>query len=198
MIDTLQRLANGGRVLELGIGTGRIALPLAARGLDVYGIEASRSMLTKLSEKPGGARLKVRQGNFADVRMEVSFSLVFALVSTFFLLRSRQEQQRSFYTLAGELSEGGTLLLENYEPSGLKPLTQSDDNASQIYLSEHLIATAKGPRYYRVRICYAAPQELDEMATKAGLRLRERWSNWRGQTFRVGDPLHISVYENVQ
>lgn len=99
-------------MLELGIGTGRIALPLAARGLEVYGIEASRSMLTKLGEKPGSARLKVRQGNFANVRIEISFSLVFGLVSTFFLLRSSQEQQKSFYTLARQLSRSGLLLLE--------------------------------------------------------------------------------------
>lgn len=182
-------------MLELGIGTGRIALPLAARGLEVYGIEASRSMLTKLGEKPGSARLKVRQGNFADVRIEISFSLVFGLVSTFFLLRSSQEQQKSFYTLARQLSRSGLLLLENYEPAGLKPLQQSDDSASQIYVSEQLIATAKGLRNYRARICYAAPEELDKMATKAGLRLRERWCNWRGQIFRAGDPLHISIYE---
>ncbi len=74
VIDTLERLANGGRVLELGIGTGSIALPLAARGVDVYGIEASTSMLTKLREKPGSARLKVWQGNFTDVRMELVIS----------------------------------------------------------------------------------------------------------------------------
>lgn len=198
VVDSLQRLANGARVLELGIGTGRVALPLAARGVDICGIEASASMLAKLGEKSGGAGLKVYQGNFADVTIGGPFSLVFTLVSTFFLLRSPEEQERCFHTVARELSDRGVFLLENYEPSGLKPLTQSDDNGCQVYLSEQLIATAKGPRYYRARICYAAPQELDKMATKAGLRLRERWNNWRGQTFRAGDPLHISIYESMR
>ncbi|MGH9933124.1 MAG: class I SAM-dependent methyltransferase [Pyrinomonadaceae bacterium] len=194
----MQRLANGGPVLELGIGTGRIALPLSARGVKVYGIEASHSMIIKLGEKPGSAQLKVLHGNFADTRMEIRFSLVFALVSTFYLLRSHSEQQRSLHTLAGGLSEGGLLLLENYKPARLEPVAPSDVNDGEVYFSEHLLSTAEGPRYYRARICYAPPQELDKMAAKAGLRLRERWSNWQGQIFKTGDPRHISIYESVK
>ncbi len=198
VIDTLQRLAAGGRVLELGIGTGRIALPLAARGVDIYGIEASSSMLTKLAEKSYGVRSKVWQGNFADAEIDGSFTLVFALVSTFFLLSSHAEQQRCFQTVARKLTDRGLFLLENYEPLGLAFLERTGDQKCQIYLTEQVIATAKGPRKYRARICYAAPQELDEMGANVGLRLRERWSNWRGKPFAPGDPMNISIYERTQ
>jgi ubiquinone/menaquinone biosynthesis C-methylase UbiE len=198
VIDTLQQLANGGRVLELGIGTGRVALPLAARGVDIHGIESSASMLSKLWEKSGGASLKVSKGNFADVTIEGAFSLVFTLVSTFFLLRSPEEQQLCFHTVARELSDRGVFLLENYEPSGVPRLAEADDDGAQIYRTEQLIGTAKGPRKYRVRICYAAPHKLDEMAMNAGLRLRDRWRNWRGEAYTPGDPLHISIYERVR
>lgn len=197
VIDSLQRLADGARVLELGVGTGRIALPLAARGVDIHGIEASSSMLAKLAEKPGGAQVPVWQGNFAAVAVGGPFSLVFALISTFFLLRSVQEQQRCFHTVAQRLSDRGVFLLENYEPGEAKPSVQTEDKGPRIFVAEQLLQTANGPRNYRARICCATPPELDKMATNAGLRLRERWRNWRGDTFRSGDPLHISLYEHA-
>ena len=198
MIDTLQRLAAGGRVLELGVGTGRIALPLAARGVDIYGIEASPSMLAVLAEKSCDVRSKVSQGNFADVAIDGSFALVFAVVSTFFLLSSHAEQQRCFQAVAGKLTDQGLFLMENYKPLGLRPLEPDGDQKCQIYLTEQVITTAKGLRKYRARICYAAPQELDEMAASVGLRLRERWSNWRGKPFAQGDLLNISIYEHAK
>jgi ubiquinone/menaquinone biosynthesis C-methylase UbiE len=197
VVDTLEQIANGRRVLELGIGTGRVALRLAARGVDICGIEASASMLAKLSEKSGGTGLNVYQGNFADLTIDGAFSLVFSLVSTFFLLRSLGEQQRCFHTVARELSDRGVFLLENYEHLESRRFAEADDGSGQIYLTEQLIGTAKGPRKYRARICYAAPYKLDEMATNAGLRLRERWRSWRGQAYTPGDPRHISIYERA-
>ena len=128
LIRTLCELSLGGRVLELGIGTGRIALPLAARGIDVSGIESSPSMLAKLRSKPGGSRLHIVQGNFADSEIEGQFSLVFSLVSTFFLLRSHEEQQRCFYRVASLLSDRGLFVLENFEPLGAMPIAGPIDD----------------------------------------------------------------------
>lgn len=192
VLSRLQELAAGGRVLELGLGTGRVALPLAARGVDISGIEASKSMVARLRQKPGGDRIKVVEGNFAEGGIAGSFSLVFAVVSTFFLQRSRAEQQRCFDAVARLLTTEGVFLMENFEPSG----ATSDERDKQFYRTEQTVQTSKGPREYRVQICYSSPQQLDEMARKAGLRLKDRWSNWRGQTYKPGEPLHVSLYEH--
>ncbi|MCM3902196.1 MAG: methyltransferase domain-containing protein [Pyrinomonadaceae bacterium] len=198
IVTRLYELSAGGRVLELGIGTGRMALPLAARGVDVSGIEGSPSMLAKLRSKLGGSRLRVVQGNFADVGIDGPFSLVFALVSTFFLLRSHEEQQRCFNAVAKLLSERGCFVLENFEPLGAVPITDnSTDNSSvnqQLYLARQIVGTLNGPREYRVRLCYVAPQQLDEMAHKAGLRLQGRWNNWKRRAFTPGHQMHVSAY----
>lgn len=197
LINQLCELSAGGRVLELGIGTGRIALPLAARGVDVSGIEASPSMLARLRGKPGGAHLKIVQGNFADGEIEGPFSLVCALASTFFLLRSHEEQQRCFNAVSVLLCDLGLFVLENFQPLGAiprpGPVTDNSLN-QQIYLTRQVVETHNGPREYRVQLCYLTPQQLDEMAGKAGLRLQERWSNWQRRPFTPGDQMHVSVY----
>jgi hypothetical protein len=195
VLETLQRLAADSAALELGIGTGRIALPLAARGVDIHGVEASSSMLTRLREKPGGSEVSVWRGNFAEQVVGGPFSLVFSLVSTFFLLRSPEEQQRCFHTVAAKLSAGGVFLQENYEAVSLQP-AQSGNGGDRIFVTEQVIQTADGPRNYRARLCQASPHELDRMAANAGLRLRERWRNWRANTYRPGDALHISLFEH--
>ena len=153
-------------------------------------------MLARLGEKSGGAQIPICQGNFAEVAVGGPFSLVFALVSTFFLLRSRQEQQQCFHTVAQELTGCGVFLLENYEPA--MSTVCAADNGGRIYVSEQFVQTAKGPRTYRARVCYVAPHELDKMAKNAGLRLRERWRNWRGEAYAPGDALHISLYEHAR
>ena len=189
LIDTLVRLANGGPVLELGVGTGRVALPLRARGIDVTGIEASQAMLTQLGRKQGADGLNVIRGNFADFDIQGPYRLIFALVSTFYLLRSAEEQQRCFHSVARVLDLNGVLLLENYEPAG------EILGAGNIHLFKEQISTRAGPREYRSRICYASPSSLDEMAAIAGLKLRERWGDWSRRPFSSRDALHISLYE---
>jgi len=196
LINRLCELSAGGRVLELGIGTGRIALPLAARGLDVSGIEGSPSMIAKLRSKPGGSRLHIVHGDFADAKIEGPFSLVFALVSTFFLLRSHEEQQKCFNSMARLLNDRGLFVLENFEPLGAIPVADGPLN-HQFYLAEHVVETSNGPRKYRVRLCYATPLQLDEMGRKAGLRLRERWSNWQGKPHTPSHHMHVSVYKRA-
>jgi SAM-dependent methyltransferase len=195
VINGLVNLAAGKRALELGIGTGRIALPLAARGVDISGIEASPSMIAKLQERPGGSSLEVVQGDFADSRIVGPFSLIFALVSTFYLLCSPDKQQRCFYTVARLLLERGVFLMENYEPLSAKSEVENGKTDEQTYLFEQIIESFNGPRCYRVRICYATPAQLDRMAENAGLRLRERWNSWRRDPYISGDPRHISLYE---
>jgi SAM-dependent methyltransferase len=192
VVATLDRLANGGRVLELGIATGRVALPLASRGVDVHGVEASSAMLAKLQEKPGAANLPVVQANFVDFNLEGSFSLIFVLVSTFFLLPSREEQQQCFHTIARMLSKQGVFLIESYEPIGATPDGGADQEMS---IAQQVVKTRNGPREYRVHMCYAPPAELDEMAYRADLRLRERWSNWRRRPYEKGSPMSISLYQ---
>lgn len=198
LINRLCELSAGGRVLELGIGTGRIALPLAARGVDISGIESSPSMVARLRGKPGGLRLQIVQGNFANAEIEGPFSLIFVLVSTFFLLRSHEEQQRCFDTVARLLSDGGLFVLENFEPLGALPVAEPlADNGilnQQLYVAEQVVETLNGPREYRVSLCYATPRQLDEMASKAGLRLRQRWSNWQRRPYDPGHHMHISEY----
>jgi SAM-dependent methyltransferase len=194
VINGLHNLAAGKRALELGIGTGRIALPLAARGVDISGIEASPSMIAKLQERLGGRRLEVVQGDFADSRIVGPFSLIFALVSTFYLLPSPDKQQGCFYTAARLLSERGVFLLENYEPLSAGSEVENG-KTDETYVFEQIIETFNGPRCYRVRICYATPAQLDRMAENAGLRLRERWNSWRRDPHVLGNPRHISLYE---
>lgn len=189
VLSRLQELSGGGRVLELGVGTGRVALPLAARGVDIRGIEASKSMVARLRQKPGGDHVEVVLGNFADGGIEGPFSLVFAVVSTFLLQRSLAEQQRCFKTVARLLTTGGVFLIENFEPSAAP-------NDGQFYRTEQIVHTSIGPRAYHVQICYSSPQQLDEMARNAGLHLKDRWSNWRGQSYQSGEPLHVSLYES--
>lgn len=198
VITRLSELSAGGRVLELGIGTGRIALPLAARGVDVSGIEGSPSMLARLRGKPGGSQLQIVQGNFADGEIEGPFSLVFALISTFFLLRSQKEQQRCFNRVAQLLTDRGLFVLENFDPLGAKlvadPATDTCQPNQKFYLARQVVETLNGPREYRVLLCYLTPEQLDEMARKAGLRLQGRWSNWQCKPFTPGHQMHVSAY----
>ena len=211
-VETLARLAGGGRTLELGIGTGRVALPLAARGVEVHGIEASEAMVARLRAKPGGDAIPVTIGDFADFRVEGTFELVFVVFNTFFMLPTQEQQVQCFARVAEHLGAGGVFLIEAFVPDptrfangqnvGISHL-ESDavqldlsrhDAAGQRVTCQHLVIDASGTRLFPAQLRYAWPSELDLMARLAGLRLRERWSDWAGSRFTSSSTSHVSLY----
>ena len=211
-IDTLAELAGGGRALELGIGTGRIALPLAAKNVEVHGIDAAASMISRLRAKAGAESITLTQGNFADVPVEGEFALIYIVFNTFFALSTQDEQVRCFRNVAAHLSRDGCFVIEAFVPD-LNRFTggqvnwatkvtadevQLDvgqhDSAAQRVISQKVVLTDGNVRLYPVQIRYAWPSELDLMAQLAGLRLRERWSNWQREPFSSESKKHISVY----
>jgi SAM-dependent methyltransferase len=213
-VEFLAPFARKGRALELGIGTGRIAVPLAARGVKVEGVDASERMVERLRAKPGGAAIPVRIGDFGDLDIEGRFSLVFVVFNTFFGLLSQEAQVRCFERVAKRLDDGGVFVIEAFVPSperfdrGQRTDTTKiaeayfdvtcnvHDAARQRVDSRHIRFRDDG-RYdvYPVNIRYAWPSELDLMARLAGLRLRERFAGWDRRPFTTASGSHVSVYE---
>ena len=214
-IDFLAALAGKGPALELGIGTGRVALPLAARGVDVRGIDASRRMVAKLRAKKGGKRIPVTIGDFADVPARGSHRLVFVVFNTFFGLLTQDDQVRCFENIARRLAPGGVFVLEGFIPDLSRfdrgqrldaAHVDTENDVVQMYASVHhsVIQQVHTQQFVvkrgklsmiPVRIRYAWPSELDLMARIAGLRLRERWGGWTKTPFTSASANHISVYE---
>ena len=212
----LAELAGGGPALELGIGTGRVALPLAARGVKVQGIDASGAMVARLRAKPGGDQIPVTMGEFSQVDVEGTFSLVYVVFSTFFALLTQDDQVRCFRGVARRLTTNGVFVIEAFVPDvsrfvrggniairGIETdQAQIDvskhDPVTQQVTSQHVYLAEAGIKLYPVQIRYAWPSELDLMAQLAGLRLRERWANWRRETFTAASTGHISVYERAE
>lgn len=208
----LADLAHGGRALELGIGTGRIALPLAACGVAVHGIDASEAMVARLHAKEGGERLPVTIGNFAEVGVDGAFSLIFVLFNTFFALTSQEDQVRCFRNVAQHLEPDGVFVIEAFVPDMTRFMrgqtTQAGrveldrvfldvsrhDPVQQRVMSQHVVITQGGVQLYPVSIRYAWPAELDLMAQLAGLQLRERWADWQRAPFTAESTRHVSVY----
>lgn len=203
-----------GPALELGIGTGRIALPLAERGVSVHGIDVSEAMLARLRSKPGGEDLSVTLGDFADVPVDGTFALVFTVFCTFFQLLSQEDQVRCFENVARHLSDDGVFVIEafgHYYPDqfvrGQKVEAAMVDGhqvvldlghydaVEQRAFMQYLVVDSDGLRMYPSQVRYSAPSELDLMARLAGLRLRERWGGWRREKFTAQSRRHVSVYE---
>ncbi len=213
-IDVLAELAHGGRALELGIGTGRIALPLSAKGVEVHGVDAAASMISRLRAKPGGDRITITQGSFAEIPVDGEFALVYIVFNTFFALSSQDEQVRCFRNVAAHLSRDGCFVMEAFVPDlnrftggqvnwATKVTTDEvqldvgqHDAAAQRVISQKVVLTEGNVRLYPVQIRYAWPSELDLMAQLAGLRLRERWSNWKREPFSSESMHHISIYQH--
>lgn len=212
-VDVLEELAGGGRALELGVGTGTVALPLAARGVRVEGIDASAEMVAALRAKPGGEALPVTMGDMADVDVEGEFSLVYVVYNTLFALQTQEEQVRCFRNVAARLAPGGAFLVEAFVPDlsqlsagqGVRFLHMTDervgiriyqhDPVGQKLKSRHVVFQDGGAQVFPVEVRYAWPPELDLMARLAGLRLRARWGDWRRAAFDAKSEKHVSVYE---
>lgn len=215
-VDALARLAGDGPVLELGVGTGRIAAPLAERGVEIHGIDASEEMVAKLREKPGGERVEVAIGDFSEAEAPAdSYSMVFVVFNTFFALSSQDEQIRCFASVAERLADRGIFVLEVFVPdpsrfdhgqrvevsrveaeSVVLDVAMHDPVAQRV-VSKHLILQGGAIRQVPVEVRYAWPSELDLMARLAGLRLRSRHGGWREEPFTASSPRHISVYERA-
>jgi SAM-dependent methyltransferase len=211
-VDRLATLAESGRVLELGIGTGRIALPLALRGLDVHGIEASEEMVAKLRAKPGGDSITVSVSDFADVDVDGSFSLVFVVFNTFFSLLTQEQQVRCFENVAGRLAPGGRFVVEAFVPDLARFDREQRVNATRVEVDWLLLDATVHRRHEQridsmqvqiredgiqlnpVRGRYAFPSELDLMASLAGLRLEARWGGWDRRRYSADSTQHVSVY----
>lgn len=214
-VQALAGLAQNGRVLELGIGTGRMALPLLEKGVEVHGLDASEAMVAKLRSKPGGERIPVRMGNFADVAVDGQFSLVYVVFNTIFALLTQEEQVRCFQNVARHLAPGGAFLLEAFVPDMTRFTADQamrvgyiHENEAEIDLSEiamdkqlitsqHMLLTPQGIQLFPVKIRYIWPSEMDLMAQVAGLRLRQRWGDWKQSAFDSSSTKHISIYEHA-
>jgi hypothetical protein len=209
----LKELAGQGPALELGIGTGRVAIPLQEAGVEVQGIDASHAMVAKLREKPGGDRIPVVMGDFADFALETRFRLIYVPFNTFFGLLTQDDQISCLRAVARHLTEDGAFVAELFVPDLSRfdrgqrvaaidvgtdevrlDVTQSDPVA-QTSTSQHVVIREDGVRLFPVRIRFAYLAELDLMAKVAGLRLRERFADWDRTPFGSGSQKHISVYE---
>jgi SAM-dependent methyltransferase len=212
-VGTLADLAEGrGPVLELAIGTGRIALPLNERGVEVHGVDASEAMVARLRSKPGGEAIPVTMGNFAEVPVEGRYGVVFVAFNTFFGLTTQEEQVRCFENVAGHLTDDGVFVIEVFVPDVARFDRRQRVSAINVELGEvqleatkydpvaqrsstqHVFVSPSGVELIPVVIRFAWPAELDLMARVAGLRLHERWGGWDRQPFTADSGHHVSVY----
>lgn len=212
-VDFLERLARGGRALELAIGTGRIALPLAARGVAVSGVDFSRPMVERLRAKPGGDRIDVTIGDFADVAVEGRFRLVYVVFNTLFNLLTQDAQVRCFKNVAEHLDESGAFVVEAFVPSWLHRLRDQQyvdaetiatghvvldmgrhDPVAQTLEESHVRLGPEGVRVAPIVCRYSWPSELNLMARMAGLRLVERWADWKRAPFTAESRNCVSVF----
>jgi SAM-dependent methyltransferase len=211
-VDFLADLAGDGAALELGIGTGRIALPLAERGVPVHGIDLSEAMVAKLREKPGADEIGVTVGDFAATRVDRSFSLVYLVFNTIDNLTTQDAQVACFQNAAAHLGPGGCFVIEVHVPD-LRRLPYGerfvlfDVGEHHIGIDEYDVATqglvshhwqrAAGGTFEKASgpFRYVWPSELDLMARLAGMTLRERWGDWDRRPFTNESRKHVSVWE---
>jgi SAM-dependent methyltransferase len=212
-VDFLAELAGAGAALELGIGTGRVAVPLHGRGVAVHGIEQSAAMVAELRARPGGAEIPVTIGDFATTTVDGAFAVAYLVANTITNLTTQRQQVACFRNVAAHLEPGGCFVVENYIPE-LQRLPPGEtrrvfvatpdhvgfeeyDLAAQVAVSHHYwvidgrLETRSSPHRY------VWPGELDLMAQLARLTLRERWSDWHRTPFTSTSRKHISVWEKA-
>jgi len=211
VVEFLVERAGSGRALELGIGTGRIALPLAKRGVPVHGIELSRAMVAKLREKPGGEDLGVTIGDFSTTTVDGSFSLTYLVYNTIMNLTTQAAQVACFRNVAAYLEPGGCFVIEVMVPE-LRRLPPGEtfhvftggekhwgvdeyDVANQGLVSHHWEVVDGNLDRSSMPFRYVWPAELDLMAQLAGMTLRERWAGWEREPFTSDSRKHVSVWE---
>jgi SAM-dependent methyltransferase len=211
-VELLVSLANGRPALELAVGTGRIALPLTERGVRVDGIDFSEPMIAQLRAKPGGDKLNVAIGDFANVGVTENYALVFIVFNSFFNVLTQDDQVRCFENVARHLNDDGVFLIEAYVPTSLgldgdqyvhAEAIEVDtvrldllkhDGATQTIEENHVQLSTKGITFNPVVQRYAWPAELDLMARIAGLRLHNRWAGWKRQPFTSRSRRHVPVW----
>src|SRR5918998_811270 len=208
----LEKLAGGGPALELAVGTGRIALPLAARGIRVDGVDLSPEMVAQLRTKPGGDRISVTMGDFADVPVPGTYRLIYVVFNTLFNLLTQEDQVRCFENVAAHLTDDGSFVIEAGSPAFLYRLRDDQhvdaesievdavrldvlrhDPAKQMLDESHVSISRAGVRLDPIVQRYAWPAELDLMARIAGLHLKERWDGWNREPFTNKHNV-VSVY----
>jgi SAM-dependent methyltransferase len=212
-VEFLAGLARDGAALELGIGTGRVALPLSRRGVPVHGIDLSEAMVARLRAKPGAERIGVTVGDFATTTVDGRFSVAYLVFNTIMNLTSQDEQVACFQNVAAHLEPGGRFVIE----VGVPPLQRLPpgetvrafavtptylgfdeiDVVSQGLISHHYTAQDGHLELHSVPFRYVWPSELDLMARIAGMRLQERWSGWRREPFTSNSRTHVSVWEKL-
>jgi SAM-dependent methyltransferase len=210
VVDVLAGLAGDGNALEFGIGTGRIALPLARRGIEVHGIDLSKAMVARLRDKPGGAAIEVTIGDFAHTRVAGEFSLAYLVFNTINNLTTQEEQVACFVNAATHLQPGGRFVIEVGVPAlRLLPPGQRAvpfdvgekhwaydlyDCATQSMSSNYVDDDGDGARLWSIPFRYVWAAELDLMARIAGLELADRWQDWDGTPFTHESTRHVSVW----
>ena len=211
VLDFLVELAGDGAALELGIGTGRIALPLAQRGIHVHGIDLSEAMVAEMRAKPGGEEIEVEIGDFATTTVEGSFTVAYLVFNTINNLTTQDEQVACFENVAAHLEPGGCFVIEVGVP-GLRVIPPGErfhvfdfseshfgfdeyDVADQGLVSHHFRPVDGRFERSSIPFRYVWPAELDLMARLAGMKLRERWSGWKREPFTSESTKHVSVWE---
>jgi len=216
-VDVLAELAGAGPVVEFAVGTGRIALPLAARGVEVLGIDFSQPMLAALSAKPGAESIVVTRGDMTATQVCDDASLVYLVFNTIGNLRTQHAQVRCFLNAAAHLAPGGRFVIEvgvpqlHLLPAGqtVRPFDVSDrhlgfdeyiDPVNQLLVSHHFYFDADGDRCRRLSgaFRYVWPSELDLMAELAGLEFESRWADWDRTPFTADSPAHVSVWRKPE
>jgi len=213
-VNFLAALASGGRALELGIGTGRVAIPLKLRGVEVHGIDASDAMLDQLRRKSGGADIPVTVGDFTEVTVPGRFKLIYVPFTTFFALESQEHQVRCMRHVAEHLEPDGRFVIDAFVPDVTRFTDDQSTTTVQASLGHllidavrhdpltqtiegHHVAIEEGDvKLYPLRVRYCWPSELDLMARLAGLRLEQRFAWYDRSPFEATSKRHVSVYVN--
>lgn len=211
-VDTLVELADGGPVLELGVGTGRLAIPLVERGLAVRGVESSEAMLARLRANAGDLDIPVIVGDFTEVSVDESFPLAVLAYNTIYAVPTQEDQVECFANVASHLRPGGRFVLDAWVPDptafhgGQALRTLAVEGTDVLLEAAHIDPVAQRMTTTKIRMHngevrlfpanhrYAWPAELDLMARLAGMRLEHRWAGWRREPFTAASTHHVSVY----